>query len=218
MIVVPVFNMAGESAGEMEIDPEALGGRVRHRLIKQAIVAYLDHQRQHSARTKGRSDVSGSTKKLYRQKGTGNARAGMRRTPIRRGGGMAFAKRRPLRTKEFPKKMRRLARNSAVLAKIEAGQVMIIDDLAFPEVRTKALATMLAAIGAEGGCLLATHQHDRNMYLSGRNIPKTEIRVVEELTAYEVLRRGKLIFSKQAFGCLAGDPVRWRGGDEDGSD
>lgn len=218
MIVVPVFNMAGESTGEMEIDPESLGGRVRHQLIKQAIVAYLDHQRQHSARTKGRSDTSGSTKKLYRQKGTGNARAGMRRTPVRRGGGMTFAKRRPLRTKEFPKKMRRLARNSAVLAKIKAGDVMIVDDLAIPEVRTKALATMLTAIGADRGCLLTTHQQDKNLYLSGRNIPKTEIRVVEELNAYEIIRRKKLVFSKQAFGCLTGDPVRLRGADTDASE
>src|SRR3990172_7924351 len=120
MLSVPVFNMKGERAGEVEIDPEVLGGRVRTRLLKQAIVAFLDHQRQDSARTKGKAQVAGSTRKLYRQKGTGNARMGQIRQPVRKGGGRAFAKRVPPAMKEFPKKMRRIARDNAILAKIQA--------------------------------------------------------------------------------------------------
>ena len=199
MLAVPVFNMAGKSSGQVEIDPAVLGGRVRHALIKQAIVAYLDHQRQHSAKTKSRSEVSGSTRKLYRQKGTGNARAGMIRTPVRRGGGHTFAKGGPRRVKDLPKKMRRLACQSAILAKIHANEVVIIDDFVCPEVKTKTLATLLSAIEANRGCVVATHELDRAVYLSGRNIPKTEIRSVDELCAYEVLRRRKLVFTRPAF-------------------
>jgi large subunit ribosomal protein L4 len=212
MLAVPVFNMEGEQLAEMEIDPVSLGGTVRPRLIKQAVVAFLDHQRQHSARTKGRSEVDGSSRKLYRQKGTGYSRAGNLRTPIRRGGGQAFAKRAPAATKELPKKMRRLARDSAILAKIQAEDVMILDDLQCPEPKTKTFALMLTALGADRGCVFALDARDSNVYLSGRNIPKTDIRIVEDLNAYEVLRRKKLIFTKPAFERLA------RGKDTAGSE
>lgn len=210
MLAVPVFTMKGEQSGEVEIDPAVLGGRVRPRLIKQAIVAFLDHQRQDSARTKGRGDVVGSTRKLFRQKGTGNARAGNIRTPVRRGGGRTFAKRGPRTTKALPKKMRRLARNSAILAKLQANDVLIVDDLKCPRIQTKTMAAMLSALHIERGCILATHEHDRNVYLSGRNIPEADIRLVDELNAYEVLRRRKLIFTRPAFQRLVHDPVTMR--------
>lgn len=212
MLAVPVFTMHGKQTGEAEIDPAILGGRVRPRLIKQAIVAYLDHQRQRSARTKGRSDVEGSTRKLYRQKGTGNARAGTIRTPIRRGGGRAFAKRVPRTTKELPKKMRRLARNSAILAKLLANDALIVDDLTCPQVKTKTIVSMLSALDARRGFLLAMHEPDRAVHLSARNIPHGDVRLVEELNAYDVLRRKKLIFTRPAFERLSADPVRFRRG------
>ena len=199
MLAVPVFNMQGESAGEREVDPAVLGGRVRPRLIKQAVVAILDHQRRDSARTKGRSDVEGSTRKLFAQKGTGNARAGAIRTPVRRGGGRTFARRKPRRIKEIPKQMRRLARNSAILAKIKANDVMIVEDLACPDIKTKVIASMLNALGAKRGCVLAMHECDHRVHMSSRNIPKIDVRVVEELNAYDVLRRHKLILSGPAF-------------------
>lgn len=208
MLAVPVFNMQGEPAGEMEIDPASLGGRVRAPLIKQAIVAYLDHQRQDSARTKRRSDVVGSTRKLYRQKGTGNARAGNLRTPVRRGGGRTFAKRGPSATKELPKKMRRLARNSAILARIQAKDVMIVDDLRLPEIKTKSVASMLSALGVDRGCVLAMHERDERVYLSSRNIAGIDVRVVDELSAYEVMRRRKLIFTRPAFDLLVRGPAK----------
>jgi large subunit ribosomal protein L4 len=211
MLAVPVYSMTGKKTGEMEIDPGVLGGRIRAKLIKQAIVAYLNHQRQGSARTKRRCDVSGSTRKLYRQKGTGNARAGMLRTPVRRGGGRTFGKRDPRSVKTFPKKMRRLARNSAILAKIHAQDVMIIDGLSLSEPKTKVMFGVLSALGVGSGCILAMHERDRNVLLATRNIPKTDVCIVEELNAYEVLLRRKLIFSKSAFEQLVSDPVRLRG-------
>ena len=211
MLAVPMFNTKGERAGEMEIDPALLGGHVRPRLIKQAIVAFLDHQRQRSARTKGRSDVEGSSRKLFRQKGTGNARVGNLRTAIRRGGGRAFAKRGPRATKAFPTKMRRLARNSAILAKIQASDAIVVEDIQCPEVKTKSMVSMLSALGVDKGCLLAMHDRNRNVYLSSRNIPGAEVCVVDELNAYDVLRRRTLIFTKPAFERLLGNPVTLQG-------
>ena len=208
MLSVPVCNMTGDRTGEVEIDPAVLGSKVRVRLMKQAVVAFLDHQRQHSARTKGRSDVEGSTRKLYRQKGTGNARAGMLRTPLRRGGGRTFARRGPRRRKVFPKQMRRLARDSAILAKLTANEVVIVEDLHLDEVKTKSMASMFSALGVDRGCVLATHGFDRNVFLSGRNIPRTDIRIVDELSAYEILRRPKLIFSKNSWERLVSDRGR----------
>jgi len=199
MLAVRVVNMQGQATGEVQVDPALLGGHVRAKLMKQAIVAYLDHQRQHSARTKGRSDVAGSTRKLYRQKGTGNARAGMIRTPVRRGGGRTFGKRGPRAFKAMPQKMRRLACHSAILAKIQSDDVMIVGDFALPQIKTKTVAALFSAVGADRGCVLAIEERNDVVHRSSRNIPKTEVRVVDELNAYEVLRRKKLIFTKPAF-------------------
>ena len=211
MLAVPVFNMQGERVGEMEVDPAVLGGELRPALLKQAIVAYEDRLRQRSARTKGRSNVEGSTRKLYRQKGTGNARAGSIRTPIRRGGGRTFARREAGAVKGFPKKMRRLARNGAILAKIQSDNVMVVDELHCPEPSSKAFAAMLSGLGVRRGCLLAMHERSTSVYLSGRNIPNTLIRLVDELNAYEILRQPKLVFTKAAFERLLQDPVRLGG-------
>ena len=208
MLAVPVFNIAGKRVGEMEIDPETLGGYVRARLLKQAVVAFQDHQRQRSARNKSRSDVKGSTRKLYRQKGTGNARAGNARTPVRRGGGCAFAKRIPTAALSMSKKMRRLARNNAILAKIESNDALIVDGLSFDKPATKRLTALLSSLGVDRGCLLATQGVDRSVYLSGRNVPDTDVRAVADLNAYEVLLRRKLIFTKSAFERLVHDPKR----------
>lgn len=203
MLSVPVFDMKGKRTGEMPIDPAWLGGEVRPRLIKQAIVAYLNHQRQRSARTKGKADTEGSTRKLYRQKGTGNARMGQVRTPVRRGGGRAFAKRGPGASVQISKKMRRLALDSAILAKMQSEKVAAIDGLSFSAPKTKTFITMLRAIGIEGGCLVALHERDRNVFLSGRNIDRTDIRLLDDLNAYEVLHREKLLFTKAALERLA---------------
>jgi len=210
MLKVPVFSIQGQRAGEMEIDPAVLGGRVRPRLLKQAVVQYLANQRSGTAATKSRGMVQGSTRKLYRQKGTGNARMGNNRTCIRRGGGVAFAKGKQNFHQGLPKKMRRLARNNAILARITSGDVLVVEDLAFDVPKTKDFASMLGALGVEKGCLVAIVGDESNVWLSGRNIPKTDIRPVSALHGYEVLRRKQLVFSRSAFEALQRDPARLR--------
>jgi large subunit ribosomal protein L4 len=199
MANVPVYNLSGEKIGFEWIDELALGDRVDPGLLKQAVVMYHANQRQGTVQTKGRSDVEGSTRKLFRQKGTGRARMGPVRTCIRRGGGMAFAKRPREFRQTMPAKMRRAARNQAVLAKIQSDDALIIDGLAIQTPKTAPLARFLTAVNASRGCLLATKGIDMGVYKSGRNIPRTEITDVAGLNAFQVLSRRKLIFTRDAF-------------------
>jgi len=207
MLTIPLYNFSGERTGEVEIDPGALGSRVRPALLKQAIVAYEANQRLGSSATKSRSMVEGSTRKLYRQKGTGNARMGPIRTNVRRGGGVAFAKGAQNFTQAMPKKMRRLARDNAVLAKILSEDAVVVDDLAMSEPKTRRLAEFLGKVGAGAGCVVALGEPNENVYKSGRNLPKTEVRLFGDLHAYEVLRRRKLVLTRPAFEELATAPV-----------
>ncbi|HUU85957.1 MAG TPA: 50S ribosomal protein L4 [Phycisphaerae bacterium] len=212
MLELPVYNMEGQQTGSVQIDPQILGDRVRPQLLKQAIVTYQANRRQGSARTRNRGRVSGSTRKIYRQKGTGNARMGTVRSPIRRGGGVTFAKQNLVFDRTLPKKMRRLARNNAILAKILSQDALVVEGLAFEEPKTKRMGELLRGVGASRGCLLALHQPDDNVVLSGRNLPKTDVRLVQDLNAYEILRRKKLILSRPAFEVLTNDPVTLRSG------
>lgn len=199
MLAVPVFDMDGKQTGTIEIDPAALGIRVRPRLIKQAVVAYLDHQRQRSARTKRRSDVEGSTRKLYRQKGTGNARRGAVRTNVMKGGGVAFGKTPKDWRQQMPVKMRRLATRNAVLAKAVDGEIKIVDGFGFDAPKTKQFAAALAALGIDRTCLLALNPADMNTRLSARNIADIDVIEMDQLNAYDLLSRRFLLVDKATF-------------------
>jgi len=217
MISIPVYDKQGKPSGSVEIDPAVLGGEVRPPLLKQAIVMYHAGRRQNTSATKNRAGVEGSTKKLYRQKGTGNARAGARRTNIRRGGGVAFAKGRQVYRQGLNKKMRRLARNNAILAKATRQDVLVIEDFDCDAPNTKWLCSLLSAVDASRGCLVATESENRNLYLSGRNLQKTAVVPLESINAYDILRRKKLVFSRKAFDVLKENPEMLRAGDTPGA-
>jgi large subunit ribosomal protein L4 len=200
MVSVPVYNPSGEKVGDETIDEALLGGRVNAALLKQAVVAYHANRRQGTVQTKSRADVEGASRKIYRQKGTGRARTGNVRAPQRRGGGMAFAKRPREYRQALPTKMRRQARNQAVLAKIRSDDALIIDGLRIETPKTAPFAKMLAAVKADGGCVFATKGIDFPLYKSGRNVPRTDITDVAGLNAYQILSRRKLVFTREAFG------------------
>jgi large subunit ribosomal protein L4 len=210
MIDVPVFNPKGEQTGSMQIDEQSLGGRVRLKLLKQAVVSYQSNQRQGSAHGKTRAMVQGSTRKLYRQKGTGNARMGAARQPVRRGGGRAFPNGGENYRRDLPRKMKQLARNSALLAKLKSGSVAIIDGFKIDQPKTKTFHGVLKALGADNGCVFALEAHNAVLFKSGRNIPKTDIRQVHELNAYEILRRRKVVFTKPAFEAVIANPQSYK--------
>src|SRR5512138_2441472 len=149
MIEVPVYNQDGQKVETMQVDEQLLGGEVNKSLLKQAIVMYHANQRQGTAKTKGRGEVAGSTRKLYKQKGTGNARTGGIRNPIKKGGGHAKQTLPTEWRQAMPVKARRLARNSAILAKIQSNEIRVVDKLALPEVKTKQVAKVFKALGIE---------------------------------------------------------------------
>src|ERR1700761_3128450 len=160
MIEVPVFNQAGQKVETFQVDEAKLGGEVRPALLKQAIVMYHANQRQGTVRTLARGEVAGSTRKMFRQKGTGNARTGGIRNPIKKGGGHAKQKRPKDWRQAMPKKARKLARNSAILAKIHAEDIRVVDKIALEQPKTKHVVAMFKALGIDRSCLLALPGHD----------------------------------------------------------
>src|SRR6476619_4088364 len=137
MIEVPVYNQSGSKIDTIKVDPEKLGGEVRTNLLKQALVMYHANQRQGTVRTQARGEVAGSTRKMFRQKGTGNARTGGIRNPIKKGGGHAKQKRPKDWRQALPKKARRLATQSALLSKLQSGDVRVVNSIKLDQPKTK---------------------------------------------------------------------------------
>ncbi len=198
MIELTVYNRNGQEVDKLSIDETVLGGAVRHALLKQAIVMYHANRRVGSVKTKGRSEVAGSGKKLFRQKGTGNARVGNRRTGKRVGGGMTFAKVPRDFRQRMPRKQRRLARDSAVLAKLRGNRVVVVDGLAFERPRTKDFAGLLKMLKIDRSCLVAVGQSDENICKSARNVERVAVLPVADLNAGAICTHQKVLFTKDA--------------------
>jgi large subunit ribosomal protein L4 len=204
MIDLAIYNKQGEKVGTFQVDEAALGGRVRYPLLKQAIVMYHANKRVGTSTTKSRGMVEGSTRKLYKQKGTGNARAGNIRTPIRKGGGHAHAKKARDFSQAMPQKARQLARKSAVLAKMLTGNVSVIDTIAAEAPKTKDFATMLGKLKIDRSCLVAINEYNENIYKSARNIAKVAVMPVAELNAGDICNRKMMLFTKDALTTFIG--------------
>jgi len=191
--------MSGVKVGDYEIDPQVLAPKVSKQLLHDVVVMYLANQRQGSNKTKTRGEVSGSTKKMYKQKGTGNARAGSKRSGVRRGGGHINARQPRSYYYRLPRKAIQAATRMAIASKISAGSVVVVDQIKMDAPKTKLLAAALKAMGLEGQTkTLAIGGLDRNVYLSGRNIEGLVISPVADLNALTVLRPKKLIMTREA--------------------
>jgi large subunit ribosomal protein L4 len=198
MIELTVYDTGGREIDKIKVDETALGGAVRRALLKQAVVMYQANRRVGTAATKSRGMVVGSTRKLYRQKGTGYARAGTRRTGKRVGGGVTFAKVPRDFSQRMPRKQRQLARDSAVLAKLRTGSVVVVDGLAFDKPATRQFVEVLRNLKIDSSCLVATRQYDENVCLSARNVQRLTVMPVEELNAGQVCAYKKVLFTKEA--------------------
>src|SRR5271156_2391847 len=154
MIDVPVFDQSGQKVESLSLDEAKLGGAVRVNLLKQALVIYHANQRQGTVQTLARGEVEGSTRKIFRQKGTGNARMGTIRQPVRKGGGHAKQKRPKDWRQGLPRKARRLATRSAILSKIQSKDIRVVDGLALEQPKTKIVAELFKALGVDRSCLL----------------------------------------------------------------
>ena len=194
-----VYDMAGKQVGSYEIDPAELAPKVSKQLLHDAVVMYQANARQGTQKTKTRGEVAGSTKKLYRQKGTGNARAGARRSGTRRGGGHIFAKRPRDFGWSMPRKALRAATRMALASRIADDEVKLVDTMAVAAPKTKAVAGMLAALGlGEKTVLVAPEKHDAHVWKSARNIEGVSVAPVADLNAWTILRPRSIVMTKAA--------------------
>ncbi len=199
MTSLPIYDIQGKEVGTYNVDIADLAPRITKQLLHDAVVMYRANERQGTHRTKTRAEVRGTTKKMYRQKGTGNARAGSRRSGIRRGGGHIHAIRPRDYSYKMPRKAAQVATRMAIATKIQDGQLVIVNELASAAPKTKEIATMLKALKLhELTTLLTTAEYDVNVYKSARNIRNVRVAPVSDLNAYEVLRPSRMLVSKAA--------------------
>ena len=203
MAVLPVFDKSGKEVGTYEISPDDIAPRISKQLLHDVVVMYQANLRQGSHRTKTRSEVAGSTKKMYRQKGTGHARAGSRRSGVRRGGGHIHARRPRDYSYRLPRKAVRLATRMAIASKVADGQLVILDELSLAAPKTKEMAGILSALKLTGTTtMVATQGYDVNVYKSSRNLAGVSVSPVGELNALSVLKPQRLLVTKSALDAL----------------
>ena len=209
MITCPIKTISGGDAGEYTFEETDLVHRtgdqplISKQLLHDACVMYEANKRVGTVRTRGRGDVVGSTKKLFRQKGTGRARAGNKRTPIRRGGGHTFAKRPKDWSYRIPKKALRLATRMALLSKFQDNQAIVLDELQIDRPKTKSIADMLNAVGVNrNSVVLAVADYDSMVHRSARNIESVWMRPVSQLNAYDLLHQRHLVITKAAMDAI----------------
>lgn len=200
---LPVFNRSGVQVGTVEVDPDELGGKVNKQLLHEVVLMYLANQRSGTHSTKRRGEVAGSTKKLFRQKGTGRARAGTKRTNKRRGGGTAKGPKPRDYEYHLPKKAVRAATRMALLSKFQDAEAVVVDDLQLQEIKTKQVAEVLKSLNlGKTSCLIGigTKEIDekKTIYKSARNIFGVEVLPAAQLNAYGVLKPKRLLLTKAA--------------------
>jgi large subunit ribosomal protein L4 len=194
-----VLDSKGKKVGTYSIEPTDLAPRINKQLLHDAVVMYQANARQGSHMTKSRGMVAGSSKKLYRQKGTGNARAGSRRSGTRRGGGHIHAIHNQDYSYSMPRKALQLATRMAIASKIQDDQITLIDKLDFSEPKTKEMVGVLKHLGCQNESLLiATAGYSPNVYKSARNIQKVAVQAAGDLNALTVLSARRLVITTEA--------------------
>jgi large subunit ribosomal protein L4 len=203
-----VYDMSGKQVGSYEIDPAELAPRVSKQLLHDAVVMYQANQRQGTQKTKTRGEVAGSTRKLYKQKGTGNARAGARRSGTRRGGGHIFAKRPRDFGWRMPRKALQQATRMALATRIADDEVKLVDSLAVTAPKTSVVAGMLKKLGVhDRTVLVAPEKHDAAFWKSARNIDGVSVAPVAELNAWSILRPRTILMTTAAIDAFRASAV-----------
>mgnify|MGYP000853319578 CR=1 FL=1 len=211
-VELPVFNRQGQEVDKCQVELDVFATRVNRQLLHDVVVMYEANQRVGTVRTRSRAEVAGSGKKMYRQKGTGNARAGSRRSNIRRGGGMAFAKRPKDWTYRLPKKAVRRATRMAILSKIVDDEITVLDELSFSGPKTSEMVALLGALGlSDKKVLLATAGHDPVVWKSARNLENACTMRASDLNAYAILKQKQLVLTRETLDLLK--LGNWQGSD-----
>ncbi|MFH1023763.1 MAG: 50S ribosomal protein L4 [Planctomycetota bacterium] len=198
MIEVQVFDQDGQEVEKFSFDEASLGGKVRKQLLHDVIVMYEAARRVGTSKVKDKGERAGSGKKPWRQKGTGNARAGMRRSPLWRKGGRTFGPKPREYRYSIPKKIRRQALQSAVLSKFLDREAVVVRDIVIPEPKTRHVARILRNLKIDRSCLVGVEKAEPLIYRAARNIPRLSVRPVADFNAYEVLQKRRLLLTKAA--------------------
>jgi large subunit ribosomal protein L4 len=196
-MTIKVYNQTGQEVGTVDLKPELFEIEPNEAVVHQYVVNYLARQRQGTAGSKGRSEVSGGGRKPYRQKGTGRARSGTSRSPIRRGGGIVFGPQQRKYGSPMPKKMKRIALQSVFADKAQSEKIRIIDDLQLAEIKTKSVTGLLGNLEIDGKkCLILDEGRNNNLVLSCRNLTRVKYCHAAKANGYDILNAEYLILSK----------------------
>ena len=195
---VPVYNTEGQEVDRIELDDSVFGVAPNEAVVHQALVRQLANARVGTADTKTRSEVAGSSHKIFRQKHTGYARAGTKRSPIRRGGGVAFGPHPRSYRQAMPKKMRRLALRCVLSGKANEGELMVVDSINLAQPGTKQMVGILGALGIESSALIVTGGPDANVVKSARNLEKVSTLPAAMLNVGDLLSHKVLLMTVDA--------------------
>jgi len=197
-VQVPVYSLDGEVIKHIEVSDRVFAVPFNQAVVHQAMVRQQANARQGTASTKTRGEVSGSTRKLYRQKHTGFARAGSRRSPLRRGGGIVFGPKPRSYRQAMPKKMRQLALRCVLSAKARDKELVVVEQLKFDEPGTKEMAQILTALGVDSSALIVTREAEANVVKSARNLPGIKTMPASLLNVVDILSCRTLLMTEAA--------------------
>ena len=197
MANVSVFNMEGNEVGTMELNDAIFGAKVNEHLVHLAVVSQLANKRQGTQKAKTRSEVSGGGRKPLRQKGTGHARQGSTRAPQWTGGGMVFAPVPRDYTIRLNKKEKRAALKSVLTSKVQENKFIVVDELKFDEIKTKAMKNVLANLKADKA-LVILNDNDQNVVLSARNIEGVQTALTNTINVFDLLKHNTVVVTKAA--------------------
>ena len=193
-----LYNMEGAAIGEIELSDELFGAEINVAAMHLVVRSILANKRQGTQSAKTRTEVRGGGRKIYRQKGTGNARHHGNRAPQFTHGGVVFAPKPRDYVIAVPKKVRRLAFKSALTSKLQAGEIMVVDQLTLAQAKTQAMAEVLKKLNAGKKALVVLPERDENVVPAARNLADADTTYVNTLNVYDVLNAGKVILTKAA--------------------
>lgn len=198
-MLVDIVNKNGEKTGEIELDDKVFACEPNEHAMHMAVVQTLANRRRGTHKTKVRSEVRGGGKKPWRQKGRGTARAGSTRSPLWTGGGTIHGPKPHEYKFKLTKKMKRLARKSALSTRFGEGNIVLVEDFSFDEIKTKNMVETLGKLGLDGEkTLVAVSDADKNLLLSARNIPRLTMNAGDKISTYDILNHKKLLIFKSA--------------------
>jgi len=197
-VQIPVYNISGEEVRQIEVSDAVFAAPFNEAIVHQVMVGQQANARQGTAATKTRANVRGSTRKLYRQKGTGYARAGSKKSPLRVGGGVTFGPHPRSYRQDLPKKMRRLALRCVLSAKAADGELKVLEEWGFSEPKTKKMVEALAALGVDSSALIITPEPDENVIKSARNLKKIKTLPASVISVNEILSYKLLLMTEAA--------------------